>query len=108
VRAEGGVTVALDTTLTDALRAEGLAREFINRVQNLRKTAGFEVEDRIVVTFAAPEGVAAALDPHAATIRTETLALSLERVASDAVTGETVQTVDLAGTPVTIGVARAA
>ncbi len=42
-----GLTVALDTTLTDALRAEGLAREIINKVQNLRKKSGLEVSDRI-------------------------------------------------------------
>ena len=49
------VTVALDTTLTDALRAEGVAREFVNRVQNLRKEAGFDVSDRIAIAFSAPK-----------------------------------------------------
>jgi isoleucyl-tRNA synthetase len=101
------VTVALDTALTDALRAEGLAREFVNRVQNLRKAAAFDVSDRIVLTFAAPDAVAAALEAHAEVIRTETLAPALERVAEPDVSGERVQTVDLAGTAVTIGVRRA-
>jgi isoleucyl-tRNA synthetase len=107
--AAGGVsvTVALDTTLTDALRAEGLAREFINRVQNVRKSAGFDVADRIVLTFAAPDAEAAAVEAHAATIQNETLAVALERVAAGDVAGEAVQTVDLAGTPVAIGVRRA-
>ncbi|MDX1418749.1 MAG: isoleucine--tRNA ligase [Rubricoccaceae bacterium] len=107
VRQEGGVTVALDTALDDALRAEGLAREFINRVQTLRKSAAFDVADRIVVTFKAPDAVAAAVEAHASTIMTETLALTLERAAAGGPTGEAVQTVDLAGTPVTIGVRRA-
>ncbi len=105
VRQEGGVTVALDTTLTDALRAEGLAREFINRVQNLRKAADFDVADRIVLTFAAPDSAEAALLGHAEAIRTETLAVTLE--ATPAPAGETVQTVDLAGTPVVIALRRA-
>ena len=104
---EGGVTVALDPTLTNDLRAEGLAREFINRVQNLRKKAGFDVADRIVVTFAAPPDAGAlddAVQAHAETIRNETLALTLDRAAAP--DGDTVQTVDLGGTPVTIGVRR--
>ena len=46
------VTVALDTTLDESLRAEGFVREFVNRVQALRKEAGFEVSDRIAVEFA--------------------------------------------------------
>jgi isoleucyl-tRNA synthetase len=47
VASEGGITVALDTTITDELRNEGIARELVNRVQNLRKDAGLEVTDRI-------------------------------------------------------------
>ncbi|NNF58214.1 MAG: isoleucine--tRNA ligase [Rhodothermaceae bacterium] len=108
VRQEGGVTVALDTTLTAVLRAEGLAREFINRVQNLRKAADFDVADRIVITFAAPDDEAAAVVAHADTIRSETLALALNRVLNGtAPSGDLVETVDLVGTPVTIGVRRA-
>ena len=48
---EGAITVALDVTITDDLRKEGIARELINRIQNLRKDSGFEVTDRIDVTF---------------------------------------------------------
>ncbi|MCH8031049.1 MAG: class I tRNA ligase family protein, partial [Bacteroidetes bacterium] len=103
VRQEGGVTVALDTTITDELRAEGLAREFINRVQNLRKSADFDVSDRIVITFDAPDGEAEAVIAHAEAIQTETLATALHRAEPE---GETVQTVDLAGAPITIGVRR--
>ena len=46
---EGKMTVALDLTLTEELKAEGIAREFINRVQNIRKEKGFELTDRIVI-----------------------------------------------------------
>lgn len=51
VESEEGVTIALDTELNDELIAEGFAREFVNRVQNMRKDAGFEVTDRIVINF---------------------------------------------------------
>ena len=49
VTSEGKITVALDLTITDELRAEGIAREFINRVQNLRKDKDFEISDRIII-----------------------------------------------------------
>ena len=49
VATEGRLTVALDITLTDCLRAEGVARELINRIQNIRKDSGFEVTDKIRV-----------------------------------------------------------
>ncbi len=47
----GGITVALDITLTDDLKKEGIARELVNRIQNIRKDSGFEVTDRIKVTM---------------------------------------------------------
>ena len=69
-----GLTVALDTTLTDDLRAEGLAREIINKVQNLRKKSGLEVSDRIELAISGPEPVLAAVRTHAGRIAAETLA----------------------------------
>lgn len=51
VASEGGLTVALDNTISDSLREEGIARELINRVQNLRKDSGLEVTDRIQLTL---------------------------------------------------------
>ncbi|HRG89895.1 MAG TPA: DUF5915 domain-containing protein, partial [Chitinophagales bacterium] len=50
VASEGALTVALDVTITDALRHEGNAREFVNKVQNLRKDKDFQVLDRIKVS----------------------------------------------------------
>ena len=44
-----GITVALDITISDELRKEGIARELINRIQNIRKDSGFEVTDKITV-----------------------------------------------------------
>ncbi|MFO7609765.1 MAG: isoleucine--tRNA ligase [Candidatus Krumholzibacteriia bacterium] len=69
-----GLTVALDTTLSDALRAEGLAREIVSKVQNLRKRSGLEVSDRIRLRIEGPAPVAAAVQAHAAHIAGETLA----------------------------------
>jgi isoleucyl-tRNA synthetase len=51
VESQNGVTVAVDTELTKELIDEGLAREFVNRIQNMRKDAGFEVTDRIKIFF---------------------------------------------------------
>ncbi|PID79898.1 isoleucine--tRNA ligase, partial [bacterium DOLZORAL124_64_63] len=72
-----GLTLALDTALDDALRAEGLCREIINKVQNLRKKSGLEVSDRIRLAISGNETVLAAVQRHAERIRTETLALSI-------------------------------
>ena len=49
---DGNITVALDVTVTDELRQEGIARDIINRVQNIRKDRGYEITDRIILTFA--------------------------------------------------------
>ncbi|CAG5005292.1 Isoleucine--tRNA ligase [Dyadobacter sp. CECT 9275] len=51
VASEGGLTVALDITVTEELRLEGIARDFVNRVQNLRKDSGFDVTDKISITL---------------------------------------------------------
>jgi isoleucyl-tRNA synthetase len=72
-----GLTVALDTTLTDDLRAEGLCREIINKVQNLRKTSGLEVSDRIELAVTGPESVLAAVARFGDRIASETLAVDI-------------------------------
>ena len=59
VASEGGLTVALDITVTDELRLEGIARDFVNRVQNLRKDSGFEVTDKIKITLQNNDGLLA-------------------------------------------------
>jgi len=51
IAAKGSLTVALDITITDALKKEGDAREFINRIQNIRKDSGFNLTDRIMITI---------------------------------------------------------
>jgi len=79
VASEGGLTVALDITLTDELKREGIARDFVNRVQNLRKEMGLAVLDKISIEVEKNgETISSALTEHKEYIRTETQALSLE------------------------------
>ncbi len=79
VASENGLTVALDITLTDPLKREGIARDFVNRVQNLRKDMGLEVLDKISIEVERNvEFVTSALTEHKDYIRTETQALTLE------------------------------
>lgn len=81
VATDGPLTVALDVTLTDELRHEGVARELVNRLQNLRKDSGLEVQDKIRVTLGAdqPELVQA-VQNFGDYIRTEVQAVSLDLV----------------------------
>jgi len=78
VASEGALTVALDVELTEDLRREGVARELVNRIQNLRKTAGFEVTDRIdTVVYADSEEISAALASFGEWIGAQTLSRSV-------------------------------
>jgi isoleucyl-tRNA synthetase len=89
VASEGALTIALDVELTDALRREGVARELVNRIQNLRKTAGFEVTDRIdtVIYADAPE-IAPALAAFGEWIAAQTLSRSVTQAPAAAVTAD--------------------
>jgi isoleucyl-tRNA synthetase len=82
VATDGPLTVALDVTLTDELRQEGLARELVNRLQNLRKDSGLEVQDRINVALAAsaPAELQAAVQNFGDYIREEVQAQRLDFV----------------------------
>ncbi|MBE98534.1 isoleucine--tRNA ligase [Flavobacterium coralii] len=68
-----GITVALDITITDELRKEGIARELVNRIQNIRKDSGFEVTDKIKVYLQANETLNAAVTANEEYIKSETL-----------------------------------
>ncbi|KMQ51266.1 Isoleucyl-tRNA synthetase [Chitinispirillum alkaliphilum] len=78
VETEGELTVALDTTLTPELREECMAREFVNRVQNLRKSSGFNVTDRIIIQCCCGEELKKSLDTFSDYIRSETLAIDIQ------------------------------
>lgn len=73
----GALTVALDVTLTEELKREGLAREFVNRIQNLRKEAGFEVTDKISVKIGAHQAFNEAVEANSEYIRSQVLAESI-------------------------------
>jgi len=75
---EGSLTVALDVTITDDLHKEGIARELVNRIQNLRKDSGFEVTDRIDVQLQKDDYIIKAVNKNIAYIKAETLTEELE------------------------------
>lgn len=83
VESEDGVTVAIDTELDEKLIEEGLAREFVNRVQNMRKDAGFDVTDKINISFTGNQILVKAINNFSDYITNETLA---EKLISEQIT----------------------
>lgn len=83
VAAEGSITVALDTELDEELRTEGLAREFVNRVQKVRKDSGLEVTDRVRLNYDADDELAKAIERLHDYIAQETLSVELVRGAAN-------------------------
>ena len=93
------LTVALDIHLSDALKAEGMAREIVNRIQNLRKNSGFDVMDKIRITIENHEAFQAAVEQFGDYIKAEVLGESLTladvgQTASPLLTAETVDLID--------------
>ncbi|MFK8102183.1 MAG: class I tRNA ligase family protein, partial [Saprospiraceae bacterium] len=86
VASDGGITVALDITITEALAAEGIARELVNRIQSIRKNKDFNVTDRIQIVLEDHESIRAATTSFKEYICNETLATDL--ALSTAVVGE--------------------
>ncbi len=74
----GNITVALDITISDELKKEGIARELVNRIQNMRKDSGFEVTDKIDVTLQKDGTVEDAVQQNIEYIKTETLTANLD------------------------------
>lgn len=74
---EGALTIALDVTVTPELRREGIARDIVNRVQNIRKSRGYDITDRIALTFEPSEAVSDAVADHADYIGRQVLADSV-------------------------------
>jgi isoleucyl-tRNA synthetase len=85
---EGNLTVALEVELTDELKREGMARELINRIQNLRKDTGLEITDRIIVTVAPHEETNAAIESFGNLIKTQVLANDIKIGENDGVETE--------------------
>ena len=78
---QGAVTVALDVTISEALKEEGIARELVNRIQNLRKDSGFELTDRIEVYLQSEVAIENAIKQNLEYIKLETLTEELHLVA---------------------------
>ncbi len=100
-----GVTVVLDTNLSDELIREGYAREVISKVQTMRKDAGFEVTDRISLYYEGDDELAAALDAFSDMIGRTTLATSIAR--GTAPEGFVSQQWDINGKKAELGIAKA-
>ncbi|MFZ0389173.1 MAG: isoleucine--tRNA ligase [Calditrichia bacterium] len=83
VQREDNILIALDTRITPELKKEGIAREFVNRIQNLRKEAGFEVMDRIHIYYNASQDLSKAIQEMSDYIQTETLAKEVKDVLQD-------------------------
>ena len=110
VEREAGLAVAIATALSPELVAEGLARELVHHIQNTRKAADFQIDDRISLRVSGPDEIAQMLATHGDWVRRETLAVSLEMgEAAAAATGAGGHREDLKvnGLVVTIEVAKA-
>lgn len=93
VATEGKLTVALDVNITQDLKDEGIAREFVNRIQNLRKESGFEVTDKILVEIRQHEVINSAIRNFGDYISSQTLAKSVTLV--EELNGESYQEVEI-------------
>jgi len=103
ISTDGDLIVSLDTNLSEELIVEGLAREFVNRVQNTRKEAGFDVVDRIQIYCTADEQLAAAIKKQADYIKNETLAVDIN---CSEIKGDFQKDWKLGNNKVTIGIAK--
>jgi isoleucyl-tRNA synthetase len=104
VSLEGGYMVAMDTTITPELAEEGLARELVHRLQNLRRAAGFEITDRIVTYYQGPDSVREVMRKFADYVCQETLSEALHDEEPEA--GATAESQKIEGTEVVLGVKR--
>ena len=77
VAVDNNITVALDITLSEDLKQEGIARELINRIQNLRKESGLDVTDRINISFETNNKIKSAIDNYGDYLKREVLAENL-------------------------------
>ena len=105
VASEGKLTVALDITITEELRREGVARELVNRIQNIRKDSGFEVTDKICVEIESNDLTAPAVESFAQYIAQQTLAVDVKIAAAPA--GDFVVDTDIDEVALKIAVTKA-
>lgn len=91
----GSLTVALDITITPELKKEGIARELVNRIQNIRKDSGLEVTDRIEVVIKENKSIQEAVATNETYIKNETLTDTIE-FATDVINGTEIAFDDIA------------
>ncbi|MEZ3591265.1 MAG: isoleucine--tRNA ligase [Muribaculaceae bacterium] len=100
---DGNITVALDITLTDELRREGIARDIVNRVQNIRKSRGYDITDKINLVFEPNDATDAAISDYADYISRQVLADSVKVAVIDAAM-DGVECLDLDGVNINVAI----
>jgi len=100
VASEDKLTVALDVNLTHKLKEEGIAREFVNRIQNIRKDSGFEVTDKIAIEIQQHDEINASIEHFGDYIRSQTLAKTIRLV--DKIKADDAKSIDIDDTISTI------
>ena len=101
---EGNLTVALDITVTDELRREGMARELVNRIQNVRKSKNFDITDKVIVTISPDERIIDAVESYGDYIAHQVLAVAIN---VEKVEGDNVIELDMDGWKLDIKVEKA-
>ena len=99
-----GIVVGVETLLTPELEREGLARDLVRRIQDARKNAGFEIEDRIALTYQADERLRTVLDQMGEYVAAETLAVEMR--AGDVTPDSYVESFQVGGQQITVGLRR--
>ena len=101
---EGNLTVALDITVTDELRREGMARELVNRIQNVRKSKNFDITDKVIVTINPDDRINDAIESYGDYIARQVLAVAIN---VEPVEGDNAITLDMDGWDLNIKVEKA-
>ena len=101
---EGNVTVALEVEITDELRKEGVARDLVNRIQNIRKSRGYDITDRIRVVVEPSEFTAGALEDFKDYIASQVLAAEVTADAVDTPAEDEI--LDIDGTTVNVKITK--
>jgi len=94
IATQGALTIALDITITDELKEEGIARDIVNKIQGLRKEKGFEVTDQINISIQKQPETDAAINNNNLYICSETLASELKLVDTELIDGEEIELSD--------------
>ncbi|MDE7126257.1 MAG: class I tRNA ligase family protein, partial [Muribaculaceae bacterium] len=102
---EGNITVALDVTVTDELRREGIARDIVNRIQNIRKSRDYDITDKIALIFADTDSTTPVIEQFGEYIGRQVLASEV-KVASDCGAAEDVETFDIDDTEVSVMITK--